>query len=140
MQGLHQRPIQSKNVWHQRLFVSTKKVPVIRAVAIPAAPSPAESTDYRKQLSESYGFRQIGEPLPDNVTLKDIISSLPKKVVLLYRSMSSFYTLEGFCQYLNGRAKLHDKIKYLLVHAFSITFFQSILFLVCENAPNSMFM
>jgi len=52
-------------------------------VAIPAAPSPAESTsEYRKQICERYGFKKIGEPLPDNVTLKDIINSLPKKVVL----------------------------------------------------------
>ncbi|CAJ2679772.1 unnamed protein product [Trifolium pratense] len=29
---------------------------------------------------ERYGFEQIGEPLPDNVTLKDVIASLPKKV------------------------------------------------------------
>jgi len=50
-------------------------------VAVPVAPSPADSTEYRKQLSENYGFSQIGEPLPENVTLKDVIDSLPKKVI-----------------------------------------------------------
>lgn len=57
------------------------RVTVIQAVAIPVEPAPAESAEYRKQLAESYGFRKIGEPLPDNVTLKDVISSLPKKVI-----------------------------------------------------------
>jgi omega-6 fatty acid desaturase (delta-12 desaturase) len=52
-------------------------------VAIPVEPAPVESVEYRKQLAERYGFEQIGEPLPDNVTLKDVITSLPKKVVFL---------------------------------------------------------
>jgi omega-6 fatty acid desaturase (delta-12 desaturase) len=52
-------------------------------VAIPVEPAPVESLEYRKQLAERYGFEQIGEPLPDNVTLKDVITSLPKKVVFL---------------------------------------------------------
>ncbi|PKI52343.1 hypothetical protein CRG98_027269 [Punica granatum] len=62
-----------------------KRVQIVRAVAVPVARPPAESSsvdnaEYRKQLSESYGFRQIGEPLPEDVTLKDIMNSLPKKV------------------------------------------------------------
>lgn len=52
-------------------------------MAIPVEPAPAESAEYRKQLAESYGFRKIGEDLPDSVTLKDVISSLPKKVIFL---------------------------------------------------------
>ncbi|XP_050364747.1 omega-6 fatty acid desaturase, chloroplastic isoform X2 [Argentina anserina] len=52
----------------------------VQAIAIPVAPSSPDSAEYRKQLSENYGFRQIGEPLPDTVTLKDIIDTLPKKV------------------------------------------------------------
>ncbi|KAL5071713.1 hypothetical protein RYX36_022600 [Vicia faba] len=53
---------------------------VIRAVAIPLEPAPVESAEYRKELAERYGFNQIGEPLPETVTLKDVITSLPKKV------------------------------------------------------------
>ncbi|GAU18329.1 hypothetical protein TSUD_202180 [Trifolium subterraneum] len=64
----------------QKHFVPRNKVNVIRAVAIPVEPAPVESVEYRKQLAERYGFEQIGEPLPDNVTLKDVITSLPKKV------------------------------------------------------------
>ncbi|CAH2040979.1 unnamed protein product [Thlaspi arvense] len=59
----------------------------VQAVAVPvvssppdSSPSPLESAEYRKQLCESYGFKQIGEPLPDNVTLKDIVNTLPSKV------------------------------------------------------------
>lgn len=57
-------------------------VPVVPPPA-DSLPSPAESAEYRNQLSKTYGFRQIGEPLPDNVTLKDIIGTLPKKVIPL---------------------------------------------------------
>jgi len=61
-------------------LIPRNKVTVIRAVAIPVEPAPVESAEYRKQLAERYGFEQIGEPLPDSVTLKDVITSLPKKV------------------------------------------------------------
>ncbi|KAL0337708.1 UNVERIFIED_CONTAM: Omega-6 fatty acid desaturase, chloroplastic [Sesamum calycinum] len=44
------------------------------------APPPADSAEHRQQLCQEYGFQQIGEPLPDNVTLRDIIDTLPKKV------------------------------------------------------------
>lgn len=61
------------------LFYSRKSRPV-QGVATPVAPSSADSAEYRKQLAESYGFSQIGEPLPGNVTLREIIDTLPKKV------------------------------------------------------------
>lgn len=67
----------------QKHLTPRNKVTVIRAVAIPVEPAPVESAEYRKQLAERYGFEQIGEPLPDNVTLKDVITSLPKKVGFL---------------------------------------------------------
>lgn len=54
----------------------------MQAVAVPIAPSPLDCAEERKRLSEKYGFRQIGEPLPDKVTMKDITESLPKKVLL----------------------------------------------------------
>lgn len=64
----------------------------MKAVAVPVASpsaesSPADSSACLKQLCDSYGFRQIGQPLPENVTLKDIINSLPKKVMdLCYKT------------------------------------------------------
>lgn len=63
-----------------------KRTKVIQAVAVPVTPSSADSAEYRKQLAERYGFRQIGEPLLDNVTLKDVLDTLPKKVYFLMAS------------------------------------------------------
>lgn len=56
----------------------------MKAVAVSVAPSPAaDNAEYREKLSHEYGFRQIGEPLPDDVTLRHIIDTLPKKVSFL---------------------------------------------------------
>ena len=66
----------------KRCLISLRQSRVVQAVAVPIAPSPADRREHRKQLSERYGFQQIGEPLPDNVTLKDIIETLPKKVIV----------------------------------------------------------
>lgn len=55
---------------------------IVKAVAVSVAPpSPADNAEYRQQLCQEYGFRQIGEPLPDNVTLRDITETLPKEVI-----------------------------------------------------------
>lgn len=61
----------------------------ISAAAIPIAPPSSETfpssdplfdPEVRERLAKEYGFRQIGEPLPDNVTLKQVIDSLPQEV------------------------------------------------------------
>lgn len=57
-----------------------RRIGCIKAVAVPVAPPSADSAEDREQLAESYGFRHIGEDLPDNVTLKDIMDTLPKEV------------------------------------------------------------
>lgn len=62
------------------LVPAKKRVGCIKAVAAPAAPPSADSAEEREQLAESYGFKQIGQDLPDNVTLKDIMDTLPKEV------------------------------------------------------------
>ncbi|KAA8535345.1 hypothetical protein F0562_030348 [Nyssa sinensis] len=69
-----------KGIKHQRCLKHLRRTKIVQAVAIPVVTSPADNAEHRKQLSESYGFKQIGEPLPENVTMKDIIDSLPKKV------------------------------------------------------------
>nr|DAD44194.1 TPA_asm: hypothetical protein HUJ06_002424 [Nelumbo nucifera] len=56
---------------------------IVQAVAVPVQPPTVDSAEQRKHLAESYGFTQIGEPLPENVTLKEIIGTLPKKVSFL---------------------------------------------------------
>lgn len=53
----------------------------MKAVAVTVAPSAAGNAEDRQQLCQEYGFRQIGEPLPVDVTLRDIIETLPKKVL-----------------------------------------------------------
>lgn len=57
-----------------------RRIGCIKAVAVPVAPPSADSAQEREQLAESYGFKQIGEDLPDSVTLKDIMDTLPKEV------------------------------------------------------------
>lgn len=69
-----------KGVKHKRCSIPSRRTKFIQAVAIPVAPPSEDSVEYRKQIAENYGFKQIGEPLPENVTMKDIIDSLPKKV------------------------------------------------------------
>ncbi|KAH6794397.1 fatty acid desaturase 6 [Perilla frutescens var. hirtella] len=65
----------------KQCLISIRKREIVKAVAVTVAPSPAaDNAEYRQQLCHEYGFRQIGEPLPDNVTLKDILDTLPKKV------------------------------------------------------------
>ncbi|BBN09957.1 acyl-lipid omega-6 desaturase (Delta-12 desaturase) [Marchantia polymorpha subsp. ruderalis] len=52
----------------------------IYAIAAPVAPYALEDAEVRARLAEEYGFQQIGEPVPENVTLKNVIDSLPKEV------------------------------------------------------------
>jgi hypothetical protein len=59
----------------------------ISAVAAPIAPpsSPLEDAGERQRLAEEYGFTQIGEPVPEEVTLKKVIDSMPPEVSKLRR-------------------------------------------------------
>lgn len=62
-------------------YLSFKKSPVIHATKIlPISPSLLDDQEQREKMCESYGFTQIGKPLPDDITLKDVMDSLPKKV------------------------------------------------------------
>lgn len=71
----------------RQCLLSFRKRDIVKAVAVTVAPSPAaDNAEYREQLCHEYGFRQIGEPLPDNVTLRHIIDTLPKKVPFLVSS------------------------------------------------------
>lgn len=65
---------------NRRFSIPMKRTKLIQAVAVPFAPSSAEDADHRKQLAESFGFKKIGESLPDDVTLRDVVDTLPKKV------------------------------------------------------------
>lgn len=70
-------------------------------MAVPVSPSPLDTAEYREQLAETYGFKQIGEPLPNNVTLRDVIESLPKEVLILDYKRQAIVSTElyiAFCK------------------------------------------
>ncbi|VVA22261.1 PREDICTED: fatty acid desaturase [Prunus dulcis] len=98
-----------KGIKRQRFLTRRNWTTVAKAVAIPVAPSSPDNAEYRKQLSESYGFKQIGEPLPDNVTLKHVIDTLPKKVfeiddVKAWKSVLISATSYAFGLYMISKA------------------------------------
>lgn len=47
---------------------------------VAAEPYPLSNAESRSLLAEEFGFRQIGEPVPEGVTLKNVIDSLPAEV------------------------------------------------------------
>ncbi|XP_047311508.1 omega-6 fatty acid desaturase, chloroplastic-like isoform X2 [Impatiens glandulifera] len=100
---------------------------IIKAVAasVPLAaedsPKDTENVDYRKQLAENYGFRQIGESLPENVTLKDIITSLPKKVFEIDDGKAWKSVLISVTSYALGILMISKSPWYLLPLAWAWT-------------------
>ncbi|CAI8618045.1 unnamed protein product [Vicia faba] len=105
----------------QRQFIPTSKFRIIRAVAIPLEPAPVESAEYRKELAERYGFNQIGEPLPETVTLKDVITSLPKKVFEIYDVKAWKTVLISATSYVLGLLMISEAPWYLLPLAWAWT-------------------
>lgn len=81
------RPIDLLLKGTRRTFLvpAKKRIGCIKAVSVPVAPPSADNAEDREQLAESYGFKQIGQDLPDNVTLKDIMDTLPKEVIQLFQ-------------------------------------------------------
>lgn len=47
-------------------------------------------------MAEDFGFTHIGEELPDSVTLKDVMDSLPKEVPTVNTSMILVFYLHKF--------------------------------------------
>ena len=80
-----------KGVKSRRFLNTSRRTNFVQAVAVPVSPSPLDTAEYREQLAETYGFKQIGEPLPVNVTLRDIIESLPKEVLYSFSKCSQIY-------------------------------------------------
>lgn len=72
--------------------LSCKRPPeVLQAAVLPTSPSSLDNEDQRQKMCENYGFTQIGEPLPDNISLKDVMETLPKKVHVSYCLLNKFY-------------------------------------------------
>ncbi|CAI7766173.1 unnamed protein product [Closterium sp. NIES-53] len=55
---------------------ASRLVKTSAAVAAPVS-NPLSDPQERERLAEEYGFRQIGEPLPDDITLKQVIDTIP---------------------------------------------------------------
>lgn len=49
-------------------------------VTLPLTPSPLDDLEERNHLCEEYGFTQIGEPVPSDIILKNVIDTLPREV------------------------------------------------------------
>ncbi|XP_010525809.1 PREDICTED: omega-6 fatty acid desaturase, chloroplastic-like isoform X2 [Tarenaya hassleriana] len=102
---------------HQRV----KRTSCVKAAAIPIAQPSADSAEYRKKLAESYGFKQIGEDLPDNVTLKDIIGTLPKEVFEIDEAKAWKSVLVSATSYALGLFLIAKAPWYLLPLAWAWT-------------------
>ncbi|KAH9299246.1 hypothetical protein KI387_030928 [Taxus chinensis] len=68
---------QGMTTQHGRIHVTDQKT---HFVALPLAPSPLHDLEERNHLCEEYGFTQIGEPVPSNITLKNVIDTIPQEV------------------------------------------------------------
>jgi acyl-lipid omega-6 desaturase (Delta-12 desaturase) len=79
------REVYNRKGYHQ--FLSFKKIGGLQAAVLPLTPPILDDEEKRKQMSEDYGFTQIGEHLPDNITLKDVMDTLPKEVLTGNTSM-----------------------------------------------------
>jgi hypothetical protein len=73
---------------------------VVPATTLPASDNEEQNTflsrnsnneDQKRKMCEMYGFTQIGDPVPNNITLKDVMDTLPKKV--LPHSLYYFVTI-----------------------------------------------
>ncbi|KAL6596059.1 hypothetical protein ACP70R_014966 [Stipagrostis hirtigluma subsp. patula] len=61
-------------------FLPLKQREGLQAAVMPVTAPILDDEGKRKQMAEDYGFTQIGEELPDNITLKDVMDTLPKQV------------------------------------------------------------
>ncbi|KAJ0523696.1 putative fatty acid desaturase domain-containing protein [Helianthus annuus] len=107
---------------HQRYVIPLRRGKTVKSVASPVtAPLPADGEQQRKELCESYGFRQIGEPLPDDVTLKSIIDTLPKTVFEIDDTKAWKSVLISTTSYALGLFMISKSPWYLLPLAWAWT-------------------
>ncbi|ONM04465.1 Omega-6 fatty acid desaturase chloroplastic [Zea mays] len=64
--------------YHQ--FLPLKHIGGLQAAVLPVTPPLLDGEGKKKQMAEEYGFTQIGDELPDDITLKDVMDTLPKEV------------------------------------------------------------
>ncbi|CAN8273373.1 unnamed protein product [Cochlearia groenlandica] len=107
----------------RRTFIvpAKKRIGCVKSVAVPVAPPSADSAEDRERLAESYGFKQIGEDLPVNVTLKDIMDTLPKEVFEIDDSKALKSVLISVTSYTLGLFMIAKAPWYLLPLAWAYT-------------------
>jgi omega-6 fatty acid desaturase (delta-12 desaturase) len=98
----------------------------VSAVAAPAlAPAEAEdplsTAEGRALLAKEYGFRQIGEPVPEGVTLKKVIDSMPKEVFELNNWKAWKTVVITLASYAAGILMIAKAPWYLLPFAWAWT-------------------
>ena len=82
----------------------------LQAAVLPVAPPILDDEETRKQMAEDFGFTQIGEELPDSVTLKDVMDTLPKEVPAANTSMILMFYLHKFLLNLSTARYLKSMI------------------------------
>lgn len=88
--------VYNRRSYHQ--FLQLKQRGGLQAAVLPVTPPLLDVDDEgkRKQLAEDYGFTQIGDELPDNVTLKDVMDTLPKEVPAVNTSLLLVFRCHKF--------------------------------------------
>jgi len=91
-------------------FLPSKQRGGLQAAVLPVAPPILDDEETRKQMAEDFGFTQIGEELPDSVTLKDVMDTLPKEVPAANTSMILMFYLHKFLLNLSTARYLKSMI------------------------------
>ncbi|KAH7282223.1 hypothetical protein KP509_35G020100 [Ceratopteris richardii] len=92
----------------------------ISAVAAPIAPT-LNDPSYREKLAEEYGFTQIGDPVPPNVTLKNVIDSFPPEVFEIDNVKAWRTVVISIVSYVAGLFMISKAPWYLLPLAWAWT-------------------
>jgi acyl-lipid omega-6 desaturase (Delta-12 desaturase) len=80
--------------YHQ--FLPLKHIGGLQAAVLPVTPPLLDGEGKKKQMAEEYGFTQIGDELPDDITLKDVMDTLPKEVATVNTSLLLVFQCHKF--------------------------------------------
>jgi acyl-lipid omega-6 desaturase (Delta-12 desaturase) len=86
--------IYNRRSYHQ--FLPLKHIGGLQAAVLPVTPPLLDGEGKKKQMAEEYGFTQIGDELPDDITLKDVMDTLPKEVATVNTSLLLVFQCHKF--------------------------------------------
>jgi len=86
--------VYNRRSYHQ--FLPLKQRGGLQAAVLPVTSPLVDDEGERKQMAEDYGFTQIGDELPDNITLKDVMDTLPKEVPTVNTSLLLVFRCHKF--------------------------------------------